>query len=310
LNAYAIKYAAKVSEQAEENAMTSASLEVARFDEVEWTVLGAHRDYNFRVKHLLKGQEDTPDNYRLTFSQADEGGPQSGPKHRHTFDQFRMPLKGRTSIGVDRWLETNEVGYFPESVDYGPTKEIMDAGKQAIILQFGGASGLGYLSTAQTRVAVKELKEIGDFKDGLFHWPKQHPVNPGRIQDAYETVWEHIHQRSIEYPEPRYDGQVVMRPAGFPWQPSKSKLGMSVKPLGSFTERNIGVDFIRIEAGRSATMEAIPNTQVGFIFIGTGSIGGQAVGLHSAFSTAPGVSPEIKGETDMEFVVFRLPHFD
>ena len=83
----------------------------------------------------------------------------------------------------------------------------MDAGKMAIILQFGGASGLGYLSTAQTRAAVTELKRIGDFHEGLFHWPQQHPVNPGRIQDAYEVVWEHIHQRAIEYPAPRYDGR-------------------------------------------------------------------------------------------------------
>ena len=76
--------------------MTPASLEVAQFDDVDWTVLGEHREYNFRVKHLLKGQDGARDNFRLTFSETATGGPQSGPKHRHTFDQFRMPLRGRT----------------------------------------------------------------------------------------------------------------------------------------------------------------------------------------------------------------------
>ena len=125
-----------------------ADVQVVRFDELPWESLGEHREYHLKIKTLLRGREGATDNFRLTFSEG-TGGTQSGPRHRHNFDQVRMPFNGRTSIAPRRWIEPGEIGYFPEGLHYGPTVDEMDVGRTQITLQFGGASGQGYLSSTQ-----------------------------------------------------------------------------------------------------------------------------------------------------------------
>ena len=37
------------------------------------------------------------------------------------------------------------------------------------MLQFGGASGSGYLLPREVKAGMEELKKFGEFKDGIFH---------------------------------------------------------------------------------------------------------------------------------------------
>ena len=172
-----------------------------------------HRGGTFHSRTMAEGVPGTPGNFKFSLSWL--GTDYSGPRHRHNFDQVRVALNGAISYGIGRVIETGDIGYFPEGLHYGPTEQDMMPGKAQIVLQAGGASGLGYLSSFQTKRAQEELAQVGTFKDGLFHWPSQHPVNPGKVQDAYEALWEHVHQREIEYPAPRYADQVIMSPAAF-----------------------------------------------------------------------------------------------
>ena len=188
-----------------------AGVQVVRFDELSWESLGDHREYHLKIKTLLRGREGATDNFRLTLSEG-TGGTQSGPRHRHNFDQIRMPFNGRTSIAPRRWIEPGEIGYFPEGLHYGPQVDEMDVGRRQITLQFGGASGQGYLSSTQMKNATTALGEFGSFENGLFHWRDGDPIRGRKVQDAFEAMWEHVNQRRIEYPMPRYRDQIVMRP--------------------------------------------------------------------------------------------------
>ena len=215
-------------------------VEVVGFADVPWESLGEHREYHLRIKTMLRGREGTLDNFRITYSEG-TGGIQKGPRHRHTFDQIRMPFSGRTSIGSRRWLQPGEIGYFPEGVHYGPTVDEMDVGHTQITLQFGGASGLGFMSGAEIRNATKELEAVGTFEKGLFRRADGDPIRGRKVQDAFEAIWEHFYKRRIVYPAPRYADQIVMRPANFAWEPHPDAPGVLVKPLGDFTERHLTV---------------------------------------------------------------------
>lgn len=284
------------------------ALQAVQFDDLPWMKLGAHREYNLRIKTLLRGEEGARDNFRLTYSEG-TGGIQTGPRHKHNFDQVRVPLSGKIHYGGDRYIETGDVGYFPEGLHYGPTEEDMVPGKAQIVLQAGGASGLGYLSSFQTKKAQEELAQVGTFKDGLFHWPSQHPVNPGKVQDAYEALWEHVHQREIEYPVPRYADQVIMSPAAFAWAPKEGQPNVQIKPLGRFTEKAFEVDMVKIEAGKAATLEPSRSVRVGFIMEGAGKLEDRLLSRHGAFSIAKGNGAHFESDGDLEFILFSLPKF-
>ena len=51
------------------------------------------------------------------------------------------------------------VGYFPEAVYYGPQSQDPSITCKTIVLQFGGASGSGYLSRAEVHAGMKELAQ-------------------------------------------------------------------------------------------------------------------------------------------------------
>jgi hypothetical protein len=42
------------------------------------------------------------------------------PRHRHTFEQIRLPLIGDMNRGEQGILHEGEIGYFPEGQTYGP----------------------------------------------------------------------------------------------------------------------------------------------------------------------------------------------
>jgi hypothetical protein len=76
---------------------------------------GNLREGTLDSKVLLRGKEGSLNNYRLSFETATESW--STPRHRHNFDQIRLPIKGVVEYG--KALPTLPIGvvaYFPESV--------------------------------------------------------------------------------------------------------------------------------------------------------------------------------------------------
>ncbi|MDB5571863.1 MAG: hypothetical protein JWN93_3046 [Hyphomicrobiales bacterium] len=205
-----------------------------------------HREGSLAFKNLFHGQEGDPNNFRLVLSR--NGGEYRSPLHRHNFDQVRYCVKGAANIAPGKTLEEGDVGYFPEGTRYGPQ---FDQGGQRVtlVLQCGGASRQGYMSAAQLRRGLEELEAVGTFAGGKF---QRHGEDAAR--DSYEAIWEHIFQRPMLYPAPRYEDPLLIRPAGFEWRVDAGAPGVKRKPLGSFTERGVRLELIALDPGAQATL--------------------------------------------------------
>jgi len=255
---------------------------------------------------LLTGDDDAPDNYRLNFSR--QTGPFYSPRHKHNFDQIRIVLGGGAmNYGSNQWIQPGEIAYFPEGTPYGP--QDYDSKRYGMTLQFGGASGSGYISLDRMKEGMEALKAFGSFEKGIF--TRAGDLTPGmkRNRDSYEAVWEHINQRPLEYPKPRYNEPILIRPKHFDWQEDAEQPGLAMKRLGSFSERQIDIAMLKLESGSRARIAARPGTQLGIVVEGAGSIGEQALRQHAAFSLEAGEGAVVSASAALELYLVGLPIF-
>ncbi len=151
--------------------------------------------------------------------------------------QFRsVPLPDRrlyrTSTAMGKWRPECSAT-FPEGVAYGPQSS--EGRSVTAVLQFGGASGNGYLSPREVAAGTEELKKFGTFEGGIF---RRNDDGEGRRNtDAYQAIWEHVHGRRMDYPKPRYRDPIMVDPQNYDWLPVADMPSVSEKPLGAFTER-------------------------------------------------------------------------
>lgn len=265
---------------------------------------GNLREGNLDVKVLLKGKEGSLDNYRLSFETAEESW--TTPRHRHNFDQVRLPIKGVVEYG--KALPTLPIGvvaYFPESVHYGP--QARHDGSQTLTLQLGGASANGFMSPEQRRRGFDDLLKKGTFEKGAYNWLDE----KGQVhrQDSYEAVWEYIHQRKLVYAEPRYTTQVVMNPDNSTWLADAKQRGVSRKWLGTFTERQLHISYVRIAPGATLRVDRYPAPQMLFVVKGAVTCQGKTHGLHTAFGLDAGEAAELLGAEANELLYIQLPVF-
>jgi hypothetical protein len=218
-------------------------VKVIPFEKLKLEERGHARGGVFRFYDVLRGREGAPDNFFLSLSVL--GGDFVSPRHRHNFDQVRFQLEGDFDFAADGKMHPGSLAYFPEGTRYGPQKALSDK-SLTLVLQFGGASGNGYMSEDQFQQGLVELKSKGTFKDGVF--TREKPEG-GRVnQDAYEAVWEHVNGRELQYSPERYTRAVFMEPENFAWV-SNTKL------LGVFNERGTKLAFHRIDAGARLALD-------------------------------------------------------
>jgi hypothetical protein len=73
---------------------------------------------------------------------------------------------------------------------------------------------------------------------------------PGkRNVDGYQAIWEHVNQRPMVYPKPRYSRPFMMDPAHYEWTPVEGAPGVAEKFLGVFTERRTTAGFLQLDPG-------------------------------------------------------------
>ena len=156
-------------------------------------------------KRLFEGEEGSPDNYMLVMSKE----PRSfySPRHRHPWDQIRICLEGRIPIAKGLFVEGGEIAYFPESAHYGPQEGGDD--RIVVLLQFGGASGQGFIGPDRLKQARLELAQSGRFEGGVY---VRDTPQGRRNRDAYEAIWEYVKGSPPVYVEPAYKSPIVMRP--------------------------------------------------------------------------------------------------
>jgi len=269
-------------------------MDIVHASRIQWGEnLAAHRHGAMAHKILFEGEEGSPDNFLLVL--AREGADYFSPRHRHAWDQVRYCLEGSVPIGRDSSVGAGEVAYFPEGVPYGPQQDGPD--RIELLLQFGGASGQGYLSAAQMRRAREELSRDGAFEGGVYR-------RAGKNQDAYEAIWQHVTGKPLDYPRPRYEAPIVMRPGGFDWH--RTNDGVEQKFVGLFFERGLVLKFVRIAAGAAAVADADARMYLIFVCEGEGRCGGEPFAPGTAIRLAPGEAAAFTAETDCELFVIGV----
>lgn len=262
------------------------------------------RDGVLVQKHLLIGQDGSPNNYDLNTGLTGAGGWRT-PRHRHNFDQIRYVIKGNYPYMEDKALPEGWVGYFPESVHYGPQDR--PEGLQTMVLQLGGASGNGYLSVAGREAANEALKKKGEFRGGVFTYIDEHGQRHN--QDASAACFEYAMGRKLEFAPPRYDNVIVMNPSAYAWIPSSSP-GVYEKWLGIFTERKAGIGFIRLDAGAVYGAGTLPQIAIMFQTKGRIVVAGEDYESGSAFEFLPNEGPiPIKAHEASELLCMTLHKF-
>lgn len=263
----------------------------------------AVRGGNREFKTMLRGDENSPGNYKLSLVR--QSGELYVPRHKHNFDQLRMCLEGEPqNYGKDKWIKPGEIVYFPEGTPYGP--EDSKSRRLSITLQFGGASGAGYLGAERIAAAIEEMKAFGTFEKGVFTRDGELKDGEKRNQDSYEAIWEHVNRRKLTYPRPRYEEPIRMKPAGFDWVPIGQK-GVAKKLLGAFSERGCAIAMLKVDAGARGHISPHGACQVGFVVSGEGEAGGDAIRKYTAFSLDANEACKIASADGMELLLVALP---
>ena len=174
------------------------------------------------------------------------------------------------------------------------------------MLQFGGASGSGYLQPREVKAGMEELKQFGEFKDGVFHRREgaQGILRGKSNMDAYQAIWEHVHGRAMVYPKGRYDAPIMMDAANFAWAPVRGAAGVSEKLFGVFTERRTEARLVRLDAG--AHYE-VAGRSVYLVLSGAGTAGGASLEKFTTVFLDTGERGMLAASETTELLHYGLP---
>jgi hypothetical protein len=268
--------------------------------------LTAARTAKGKVRTLIAGVENTPDNFVLRYSTGEEGEAWTTPRHRHPFDQVRYVLEGEYSIGEGSVLPTGWVGYFPESVYYGPQE--MSPNLAMVVLQAGGPNGRGFYSAEQRLKATAALKAAGgSFSNGVYSWTDADGET--HSTPAGDVVWENVFGRTELLPA-RYQDIILMDPASFTWLPDPDRPGVERKLLGAFTERDLRISLVRLAAGAEYELGGGAATEILFLTSGEVTHDGAQHDRLTAFASGVDEAPSVlRAASDSEFLHLKLPTF-
>jgi hypothetical protein len=273
-------------------------MKIVHADEVEWKRGLQHRGGTFHYRHLLEGEAGTVGNFHLGIGQQD--GDFASPRHRHNFDQFRFQIEGTMNFDRNGKMAAGTLGYFPEGAAYGPQSS--EGRSVTAVLQFGGASGNGYLSPAEVAAGTEELKKFGTFEGGIFR--RNDDVEGRRNSDAYQAIWEHVHGRRMDYPKPRYRDPIMVDPENYDWLPIAGEPGASQKPLGTFTERECSAALIKLAPG---TTYRPGGRSVYLVLSGAGTLGKMSYRALTALQLNSGETSQLVARETTELLRLVLP---
>lgn len=266
--------------------------------------VGSMREGTLDQKFLLQGEDGSPNNYLLNVGLTGGGG-WGTPRHRHNFDQIRYVLKGRYPASPHKVMDEGSVAYFPECVYYGPQDR--PEGLEMMVIQFGGASGSGFLSTPEREAANKRLEAKGTFKDGIFTWIDAEGNKHN--MDGSAACFEEATGKKLEFKNGRYDDVVLMNPDVADWTQTGTP-GVVEKHLGTFTERDTVVKFIKVDAGATYNSGARSQIEVLFVSEGKFTVNGHTYGPKTGIELLPADAPVDISATE-ETLIFSvtLPKF-
>lgn len=266
--------------------------------ELQWTRVSGHRDGDIRFKRLFLGAEGAAENYEFTLVAT--RGKYTTPRHRHNFEQIRFCLEGAINFGPGKDVKAGQIGYFPEGTPYGP-QDIDD--QLAMVVQFGGASGQGFMSYRQLEDGFARLKARGEFENGVF---KRTDGEGRKNQDGYEAIWEMVNGRKLDYPKPRYEEPVLMDPEAFAWRADPAQAGIARKLLGVFSERGVRLEMLRL--GEAAfDLASGENELLAYVVAGNVQAGGRGWGAGTAMRLKPHARSTLAGAGHADMLLMTLP---
>jgi len=226
---------------------------------------------------LMGGEPEKLENFRYILGRQE--GDFQMPRHRHTFEQIRLPLVGDMNLGEQGILHEGEIGYFPEGQTYGPQDDPLGDPKQLqLVLQFGGASGLGMAGSR------------------------------GRGPQARrEGAVQRRAPRPVKFPRPRYSTVIKMDPAHFNWLPVPDFPGVERKYFGAFTERGFWIELVKVGAGAAWTSVSDAARRLIVTLSGEATANGTTIGELAAIQAEPGEKLQVEAAEETEFYIIGLP---
>jgi hypothetical protein len=114
-------------------------------------------------------------------------------------------------------------------------------------------------------------------------------------------------ETNFSHPIP--DNIVIMEPAAYDWMPGDAP-GVYTKWLGTFTERNTSLGFIRLDAGATFSAGMHPSIELLFLSKGSVRLQGKEYGERAAFEFAKNQGPvPVQAVQPSEFFCIVLPQF-
>lgn len=272
-------------------------MKVIHNDDIEWKRGLQHRGGTFHFRHMFDGEENTPGNFQFNLGRIE--GDFESPRHHHNFEQFRFQVDGVMKFGRNGNMSAGTFGYFPEGAYYGP--QSADGSGTTAVLQFGGASGQGYLSRRQVAEGRVALEKMGKFEGGVFR--RNEDVEGKRNRDGYQAIWENYHGRDMTYPKPRVRDPVLIDPENYEWTGIGE--GVFEKPMGVFTERRCEANFVKLDKGASWTGKG---RSIYLVVSGAGSVNGQAYKTLSGVQCAEGETPVFAASEESVLLHLGLPN--
>ena len=257
-----------------------------------------HRQGQFIHRKLMAGERGSPGNFLLELVRTTSDF--FSPRHKHNFDQFRYQVEGEFDFDRNGKMKPGIIGYFPEGTPYGPQSSAVVA--VTLVLQFGGASGSGYLLPREVKAGMEVLKAFGEFKDGIFH--RNDDVPGRRNAEAYQAIWEHVHGRAMVYPKGRYDAPIYADAKSYNWAPVKGAKGVSEKLFGVWTERRTEAGMLKLEAGAS---HKVAGRGVYLVMSGTGQCEGKPLQKYTSVFLETGETATLSATEPMELLHYGLP---
>jgi hypothetical protein len=265
-------------------------MKIVPFDDQNWAQ--DHPTGNIAFQHMLKGDPSSRENFMYILGRQDADFYQG--RHRHNFDQIRLPLRGTMNHGDGIVLGEGEVAYIPEGLAYGPQDDPVapyaPGQRLQLVLQFGGASGYGFMSIDQRRQARKELSAID---------PASRP--------GLNAIWKHVFGVPLKYARPRYGSIVIADPKRFNWLRMGGAPGVEQKFLGAFSERGVWVEMVRVHAGASWSSSVARARRLLVVLSGEGHAGISAIARLTAIDIDPGETLELHATSAMELFLIGLP---
>jgi len=187
------------------------------------------------------------------------------PRHKHTFDQFRLAFEGAREI-KDGYVKAGDCGFYPEGVSYGP--QMQTAPCTGLTFQFQGATGLPYLRHRDLHRAQDELEaEGGVFEGGIYR--KTLPDGKVITKDSHAACVERLTGQKIDFPKPRFASPIVMLPENAQWVPDRKLPGVEHKHLGTFGVRRSGIRQTRLLPGAIIPARTEEDAEIRYLIDGS-----------------------------------------